>query len=327
VADILTVQDKRAMKKFVPILLLVFFIFHAEDTVEAFTVTFVKSWGIKGSAPGRFNEPYGITVDREGFVYVTDARNSRVQKFTSDGEFLLEWGGFKKPAGIAVDREGFVYVSDYDADNVKKFDASGRLDARWGKNGKEEGDFDSPSDIAVDEKGNVYVVDLYNHRVQKFDHRGRFIKAWGKQGKVEKLRSILSPLFPKEKPGEFHYPAKLAAGDGRIYVADSYNNRVQVFSEDGEYLMQWGGMGFWRGRFRVASGIAVGPNKSVYVADFYNHRVQVFDRNGRYITSFGKMGIGSGEFRGPTDVAVSKDGYIYVSDWKNHRVQKFRITD
>jgi DNA-binding beta-propeller fold protein YncE len=315
------------MKKFLPILLLVFFIFSPGLTVEAVTVTFVKSWGIKGSAPGRFNEPYGITVDREGFVYVTDARNSRVQKFTPDGEFLLEWGGFKKPTGIAVSADGFVFVSDYDADNVQKFDASGRLVARWGKNGEKQGEFDSPSDIAVDEKGNVYVVDLYNHRVQKFDHRGRFIKAWGKQGKVEKLRSILSLLFPKEKPGEFHYPAKLAAGDGRIYVADSYNNRVQVFSEDGKYITQWGGMGFLRSAFRVASGIALGPGGNVYVADYYNNRVQVFSKDGGFVTSFGKMGIASGEFRGPTDVAVNKDGYIYVSDWKNHRVQKFRITD
>lgn len=299
-------------------------------------VSFVKSWGIKGSAPGRFDEPYGIAVDGKGFVYVTDVRNSRVQKFTHDGEFLVEWGGkanFKKPAGIAVSADGFVFVSDYDADTIKKFDPSGRLVKMWGKNGKNDGEFDSPSDVAVDAGGNVYVVDLYNHRVQKFDRNGRFIKSWGKEGKVENLKSILKFLFPGEKPGEFHYPAKIAAGEGggkggrRIYVSDSYNNRVQVFTEDGEYITQWGGMGFLRGTFRVASGIAVGPKGRVYVVDFYNHRVQVFESDGTFLTSFGKRGIGSGEFRGPTDVAVSKDGYIYVSDWKNHRVQKFRITD
>jgi DNA-binding beta-propeller fold protein YncE len=293
-------------------------------------VTFVKSWGVKGSSPGKFNEPYGIIVDKEGFVYVTDTRNVRVQKFTADGKFLTEWGGkgkFEKPVGIAVDESGFVFVSDYDRDNVQKFDARGRLVLKWGKNGENDGEFDSPSDIAVTPKGNIYVVDLYNHRVQKFDEKGRFIKAWGKEGKVENLRSILSPLFPGEKSGEFYYPAKIAAGGERIYISDSYNNRVQVFTEDGEYITQWGGMGFWRGRFRVASGIAVGPKGRVYVADFYNDRVQVFDRDGKFITSFGQRGIGSGEFRGPTGVAVGKNGYIYVADWKNHRVQKFRISD
>jgi DNA-binding beta-propeller fold protein YncE len=313
-------------------IVLISILFFLPSIATGENITFVKSWGVKGSGPGQFNEPYGIAVDKEGFVYVTDVRNSRVQKFTGDGEFVTEWGGkgkerFEKPVGIAVDGGGSVFISDYDADNVKKFDKKGRFVSRWGKNGVNDGEFDSPSDIAADSEGRVYVVDLYNHRVQKFDRHGRFVKAWGKEGKVDELHSILSPFFSKEKPGEFYYPAKIASGGGKIYVSDSYNNRVQVFSEDGEYITQWGGTGFWRGRFRVASGIAVGPRGRVYVADFYNDRVQIFDSDGRTLKSFGKRGIGSGEFRGPTAVAVSKDGYLYVADWKNNRVQKFRITE
>ncbi len=165
-------------------------------------VGFVKSWGVKGSGPGEFNEPYEAAVDGEGFVYVTDARNSRVQKFTADGEFILEWGGkgkggFEKPAGIALDAGGSVYVSDYDNDNVKKFDARARFVMKWGKHGGKAGEFDSPSDIAVDREGNVYVADLYNHRIQKFDRNGRFVKTWGREGKVERLRSFLKPFYPE----------------------------------------------------------------------------------------------------------------------------------
>lgn len=296
-------------------------------------VTFVKSWGIKGALPGYFNEPYGIAVDNKGFVYVTDARNARVQKFTEDGEFVLEWGGegngngkFQKPVGIAMDGEGFIYVTDYDDDTVRKFDGSGKFVLRWGKTGDGEGEFDAPSDI-TSIGGKVYVVDLYNHRVQKFDTSGRFLKAWGGKRKVENWRSVLSPLFPGERKGEFYYPAKIAAGDGKVYVSDSYNNRVQVFTVEGEHLAQWGGMGFWKGRFRVASGIALGPEGRVFVADFYNDRVQVFGRDGSFLTSFGNSGIGSGEFRGPLGVAVNNKGYLYVVDWKNHRVQVFRMLD
>ncbi|HBG45691.1 MAG TPA: hypothetical protein DDW94_01720 [Deltaproteobacteria bacterium] len=81
-------------------------------------------------------------------------------------------------------------------------------------------------------------------------------------------------------------------------------------------------MGFWRGTFRVASGVAVGPDGLLYAADYYNDRVQVFDPEGKFITSFGGEGTGNGEFKGPTGVAVSEDK-IYAVDWGNHRVQEF----
>lgn len=296
---------------------------------ERIEITFVKSWGIKGSEPGRFNEPYGIAVDDGGFVYVTDVRNARVQKFTGEGEFVLEWGGkgsdlFQKPVGIAVDSRGVVYVTDYDSDRIQKFDDRGKFISSWGRNGDDEGEFDAPNDIAVDSKGNIYVTDFYNHRIQKFDKDGKFLKSWGKEGKVDKLRSVLSFIFREEKAGEFNYPAKIAVSNGKIYVSDAYNNRVQVFSDEGGYIFQFGGMGLWKGRFRISSGIAIDTKGNIFVADFYNNRIHIFDREGKIITSFGRRGIGSGEFRGPTGVAVSRKGDIYVTDWGNHRVQMFR---
>ena len=146
---------------------------------------------------------------------------------------------------------------------------------------------------------------------------------------VPNWRSVVSGLISPGYEGEFYYPAKIATGPGgRIYVSDSYNNRVQVFTGKGEYLTQWGGMGFWRGRFRVASGIAVDKKGRVFVADYYNNRVQVFTEDGGFIASFGKEGTGPGEFMGPTGVALGPKGkIIYVVDWGNHRVESFRISD
>lgn len=291
------------------------------------TVEFVRSFGMKGAGPGRFNEPYSAAVDADGNVYVTDVRNKRVQKFTSEGEFILEFGGrrFAKPVGIAVGPDGFVYVTDYDRDTIEKFDSRGRFISSWGSNGSGDGEFDSPSDIAIDEDGFLFVADTYNHRIQKFDGSGKHLKTWGEEGKVEDLQSYLSSLFSTEKPGEFHYPAKIAARSGKVFVSDSYNNRVQVFTAGGEYLWQWGGRGIFRGSFRVASGIATDPEGRVFVADYYNNRVQVFDTKGKFLASFGSKGIGRDEFQGPTGVAYGKGGYLYVTDWGNHRVQVFRI--
>ncbi len=77
-------------------------------------------WGTSGEEPGQFREPMGIAVDNEGNVYVADARNQRVQKFTPQGEFLVTYGTpgtgpgqFEKPVDVAVDADGAVYVSDY----------------------------------------------------------------------------------------------------------------------------------------------------------------------------------------------------------------------
>ncbi|MEE8483620.1 MAG: hypothetical protein V3S46_03400, partial [Nitrospinota bacterium] len=73
-------------------------------------IDLINQWGKSGGEPGEFNEPMGIAVDTDGNVFVADARNSRVQKFTDDGKFILQWGTrgdkdgeFGKPVGVAVD--------------------------------------------------------------------------------------------------------------------------------------------------------------------------------------------------------------------------------
>lgn len=307
------------------------FVFLTASCARERAFTFDGSWGVKGSGKGEFNEPYDIEADGQGYLYVTDARNTRVQKFTPEGRFIFEFGKkgkgpgeFMKPVGVAVDGEGFMYVTDYDLDRVQKFTPSGEYVQGWGRHGTGPGEFDAPSDIAIGPDGTLFVIDLYNHRVQAFDGNGRFLREWGRKGKVNNLRSILSVITGPGREGEFYYPAKLAFGNGRVYVSDSYNNRIQVFTLEGQFLFQFGGMGFWRGSFRVASGVAVGQGGLVYAADYYNDRVQVFGPEGKFISSVGGEGTGKGEFKGPTGVTIGK-GKIYVVDWGNHRVQEFAV--
>lgn len=288
---------------------------------------FLMSWGQEKSDWGDLNEPFDITVGPKGSLYVTDARKRKVLKFSAEGKFILQWGNgdvFEKPTGITVSADGKVYVSDYDNDHILKFTSDGQFITQWGRSGKGEGEFDSPSGLAVDALGNVYATDLYNHRVQKFSSDGAFLLSWGKEGKVSNVRSAMNFLMDEGKESLFNYPAKIAVSpDGEIYVSDSYNNRVQVFNAEGKYLRKWGGMGFWGGRFRVASDIAFGPGGQVYVADFYNHRVQVFDTEGKYLNQWGEKGAAQGQFDGPTGLAVDQQGGIYVVDWTNKRIQKF----
>jgi len=284
----------------------------------------VKVWGSLGDKPGQFNEPFDVAVDQQGFIFVTDVRNKRVQKFTADGDVVLAFGQklFEKPGGIGMGPDGTVWVTDYDLDRVFHFDANGKLIASWGEAGDKPGEFASPVDVAVNSDGIVYVVDQYHHRIQMFSADGHFIGTWGKQSKVNVVRSALNFLISDGHEGEFYYPSRIAIGtDNRVYVSDAYNNRVQVFDTEGRFIRSIGGMGLWGGRFRVASGIAVGADGSLFVADFYNNRIQHFDRAGGFIGAWGGKGDKPGQFSGPTGVGVSGDGQTYVTDWGNHRIQ------
>ena len=98
------------------------------DTSTNFLPQLLVKWGTKGQEPGQFWNPWGITVDRDGFVYVTDTGNHRVQKFDRDGNFETQWGGFggargqfNFPYGLAVDRRGAIFVLDSSNFRVQQF--------------------------------------------------------------------------------------------------------------------------------------------------------------------------------------------------------------
>lgn len=137
----------------------------------------------------------------------------------------------------------------------------------------------------------------------------KFEKSWGSSGAGS---------------GQFNYPAGIALdGSGRIYVADTYNNRIQVFDSDGAYLAQWGSSGSGSGQFASPNGIAMDHAGNIYVADLGNHRIQKFGADGTYLTQWGSKGTSEGQFNCPCGVAVDTAGNVYVTDRQNHRVQKF----
>ncbi len=124
--------------------------------------------------------------------------------------------------------------------------------------------------------------------------------------------------------GQFKYPVGVAVGgSGRIYVADTFNHRVQVFDPDGTHNVTFGGEGSGDGQFKSPVGVAVDGSGRVYVADGGNDRVQVFDPDGTHNATIGEEGSGDGQFKSPVGVAVDGSGRVYVADGGNDRVQVF----
>jgi len=252
-------------------------------------------------------------------VFVADRGNNRIQKFTSTGVYITQWGSlgsgngqFNSPSGIATNAAGDVYVADFLNNRIQKFTGTGVYVTEWGSIGSGNGQFIHPYSIAVGPSGDVYVVDYHNFRVQRFTGTGTFLNAWG----------------------GFNFASGITTdAAGNVYVADILNARIQKFTANGTFITQWGSYGSGPGQFG-GSNILVGPYglttdnlDNVYVADGGNSRVEKFTSNGVYLGQWGAVGSGPGQFGAdsPADIGRSPDGQgFYVSERVGNRIQLFR---
>lgn len=296
-------------------------------------------WGKPGRGAsllhgGEFMAPlYGMTIDRQGSLFVVDNGNNRVQKFGPTGDFILLWGNFgqangnfNNPTGVACDGKGDVYVCDTNNHRVQKFDGKlGQFLMKFGGRGNGEGQFNAPWGIAVDRvRGYIYVVDSANFRIQKFDEDGEFIMHWGSFGNND---------------GQFYFARGIAVdqNDGMVYVVDMGNHRIQKFDTSTNVLPQlvakWGGgIGAGHassaqaqepGQFRSPWGVSVDGAGDVFVSDTGNQRIQKFDRDGNFVTQWGGFGNADGQFNFPYGLVLDPRGHVFVVDSGNMRVQHF----
>ena len=136
---------------------------------------FIKQIGERGYAPGQFNFPTHIWIDKLGTIYVVDAMNFRIQIFDKNGKFISMFGDvgdasgyFARPKGIATDSFGHIYVADALFHVVQIFDGTGKLLYVIGSQGQEKEQFWMPTGIYIDDKDFIYVADSYNNRIQIF---------------------------------------------------------------------------------------------------------------------------------------------------------------
>lgn len=276
----------------------------------------VSAFGCEGEGDGQLCRPWGISVDKEGYVVVADRSNNRIQIFKPCGAFHHKFGSlgsrpgqFDRPAGVACDSQRRIIVADKDNHRVQVFTFEGQFLLKFGEKGTKNGQFNYPWDVAVNSEGKILVSDTRNHRVQLFAHDGSFLNKYGFEGALWKH-------FDSPRGVAFNH-------EDHLVVTDFNNHRLLVIRPDCQSARFLGSEGTGNGQFLRPQGVAVDQENRIIVADSRNHRVQVFEPNGNFLCKFGTQGSGFGQMDRPSGVAVTPDGVIVVVDFGNNRILKF----
>lgn len=273
----------------------------------------VEVIGKRGRGPGEFNKPRSVAVDSADNLYVVDL-TGRVQKFDSNGNFLLAWQmpetELGRPKGMAFDADGNLVLLEPHYARVNHFGPDGTLVRQWGERGTDNGQINFPRAVAVNSAGEIWVSEYSKaERVQRFNADGA---TW---------RETIG--LPGDGPGEFNRAEGIFVDpQDRLYVADSCNHRIQVFAPDGDLVRVYGRAGAGPGELSYPYDIRVDANGTQFVCEFGNSRIQVFDAEGRSVETIGGPGAAPGQFSNPWSLAMDSAGNLYVADAANHRVQK-----
>jgi tripartite motif-containing protein 71 len=218
----------------------------------------------------------------------------------SFGSYGSEPGQFNRPAGIAVGPGGKIYVADNENNRVQVFDAAGGF--LWMIASDCQDCLNQPDGVAVDSNGRVFVADSANNRVLVYNRHGKFLEKIGSAGSA---------------PGKFYFSNANDLefdADDHLYVADSWNDRIQKFDPQGRVERIWQPAGGY--------DIAVDARQDVYLAT-QNNLIEKFGPAGDLLLSWGSEGSQPGEFDIPQAIETDAEGNVWVGDWFNRRVHKF----
>ncbi len=215
-------------------------------------------------------------------------------------------GEFRYITCVALGRGGEIVVSDWKNEKVERYDpATGRFLGPVTPKGKA---FEGPVGLAFDDEYNLYVVEQRGCRIRKFSPAGEQIAVFGGIG---------------IRKGRFRDPRGIACHDGKLYVADFNNRRIQILDTEGRFLREVVYVDITTGRKGKPRGVAVDPKGRLWAVYTHLDRVVRFDENYAPDLIIGTSGKTYGKFNQPRYCAFDCRGCVYVTDYKNHRIQKF----
>lgn len=273
---------------------------------------FVLEWGEPGFGPGQFGGPIDIELDTRGDVYVLDASNGRIQKFTANGQLLKNWSVHPLATSLEATEErsqkarAMILLGEricvVRGRDISIYSIDGTLEDTWNL------ELEIGSPCPADDGGLLLLADR-GSRVIHLSRSGEIIGGFAIPPDSSQPRG--SHLWMQAAPG------------GSVYIVDEIDRRVRHYSNEGERLESWGRQGDAPGQVDSPAGLAVLPDGRILLSDRALHRVTVFGSDGRYLCHFGGRGTRPGEFDRPGRMAVGPLG-IYVCDYMNARIQLFR---
>jgi DNA-binding beta-propeller fold protein YncE len=282
----------------------------SEDNVHVFTraehpyMIFDKSgtlldhWG-----EGIFEDAHGICITPDDTAYFVDRVPQIVLKFNKQGRHRLTLGTRGRPSDTGYTRET--------REPAGPLASGGGMPVTNGV-GHSGPPFHHPTDVSVSVAGEIYVSDGYrNSRVHKYAPDGTLLTSWGEPGHARDLRDT------KDGPGLFHTVHSVWEHKNRVYVADRENNRIQIFTPEGEYLDMWTG-------FLRPTKLYVDRDDVMYVSELED-RVSIVDLEGNVIGRFGsERSHDPGKFWGPHGIWTDSAGDLYIAEvLEGARLQKF----
>ena len=264
----------------------------------------------------------GIVTDARDRVYLFNRSEHPLIVLDRDGVFSSSWGeGILSSAhGMFIDQQENIYLPVVNSHVVLKYSPTGNLlmtlgtwdkpsETGWSGNYQDPvkqaaGPFHRPTDVAMSPTGDLYISDGYgNARVHRFNADGSLQMSWGAPGKTA--------------PGEFHVPHGVwVHTDGRVFVADRENNRIQIFSPDGEFLTQWTGLA-------RPCDIYIDADEVVYVPEL-DGLISLLTIDGQVLARWTSP-TGTGQIDGGHAVWVDSHGDIYINqNQEGRRLLKYR---
>lgn len=265
------------------------------------------------AAPKQLDRPQTGTVDNKGRVFVSDIGRSAIFMFDEKVPEVKVWTkaediiDFIAPVGIALGPEDQVFVADAELGVVARLLPNGETLPSIGRN-----HLVRPNGVAFEPAtGKIYVADTGAHQVKIFNLEGILLAELGSRG---------------DGPGEFNFPTHVAVMHQKLYVSDTMNARVQVFStKSGEYLRTIGKRGNFIGNLSRPKGVAVDGEDNVYVIESYHDYLLIYNRQGEFLMPLGGSGFDGGKFHLPSGVWIDSRNRVYVADMLNSRVAVFQF--
>jgi sugar lactone lactonase YvrE len=265
-------------------------------------------------------QPYGIAVDSKGSVYIADQKVGAIFIFNTETRNVdmiknSVHAHFSRIIGLAMDDNDRLFVSDPALRHVLIFNKDHKAEDVI-----TEG-LVGPGGLALDTQNRLlYVADAELDQVLVYDADTlKLVRKMGAAGHKHELTS----------QGDFSKPAGLAVDpEGNLYVADTWNNRIQIFDAEGNFISSFGKAGDGPGYFSRPKGIAIDSDGHVWVADGMQDRVQVFTKDGQLLISFGGHGLLPGQFQGLVSIAIDKRNRVFTTEIYPGRAQQFQyVTD